>query len=329
MSRRALVAAVAVAVLMAPLAAGAQQAGMIPRIGFLTSSSHSGIDGHRPLVPWLQALGHVEGRNIAFESRHAAGDDDRLPRLAAELVRSNVSLIVTTGTPAIRAAKEATSTIPIVMLASGDPVSAGLITSLSRPGGNITGVTVLAPELSGKRLELLKEIVPRLTRVAVLWNPADPDKRLEWSETQAAARRLGLQLVSLEARKPADLAPAFQAARNQRAGALVVLDDRLTSAYLVDIADLARKSRLPTMYPRRQFVDHLGGRGLMSYGPSTLDLSRRLAQYVDKILKGARPADLPVEQPQEFELAINLPTADALGLKIPEAIRVRASVVVQ
>ena len=328
MSRRALVIAVAVAVLMAPVAAGAQ-AGKIPRIGFLASSSHSGIDGHRPLVPWLQALGYVEGRNIAFESRHAAGGDDRLPRLAAELVRSEVSLIVTTGTPAIRAAKEATSTIPIVMLASGDPVSAGLITSLSRPGGNITGVTVLAPELSGKRLELLKEIVPRLTRVAVLWNPADPDKRLEWSETQAAARRLGLQLVSLEARKPADLATAFQAARNQRAGALVVLDDRLTSAYYQDIADLARKRRLPTMYPRRQFVDYLGGRGLMSYGPSTLDLSRRLAGYIDRILKGARPGDLPVEQPQEFELAINLATADALGLKIPEAIRVRANVVVR
>lgn len=178
-------------------------------------------------------------------------------------------------------------------------------------------------------MELLKEIVPRLNRVAVLWNPADPDKRLEWTETQAAARRLGLQLVSLEARKPADLATAFQAARNQRAGALVVLDDRLTASHSVDIADLARQGRLPAMYARRQFVDYVGGRGLMSYGLSTIDLSRRLAQYVDKILKGARPADLPVEQPQEFELAINLATADGLGLKIPESIRVRANVVVQ
>jgi putative ABC transport system substrate-binding protein len=327
MSRRALVAAVAVAVLIAPVAAGAQQAGMIPRIGFLTSS-FSAIGASLLLTPWLKRLGYLEGQNIAFEQRFAAGDDDQLPRLAAELVRSNVSLIVTTGTPAIRAVKEATSTIPIVMLASGDPVSAGLITSLARPGGNITGVSALVPELSGKRLELLKEVVSRLTRVAVLWNPADPDTRVEWSETQAAARRLGLQLVSLEVRTPADLATAFQAARNQRAGALVVLDDRLTSAYSAVIADLARQSRLPAMYARRQSVDR-SSKGLMSYGTNTLDLSRRLADYVDRILKGARPADLPVEQPQEFELAINLATADALGLKIPEAIRVRASVVVR
>jgi len=326
-SRHALVAAVAVAVLIAPVAAGAQQAGRIPRIGFLTSSS-SAIGASLLLTPWLKRLGYVEGQNIAFEQRFAAGDDDQLPRLAAELVRSNVSLIVTTGTPAIRAAKEATGTIPIVMLASGDPVSAGLITSLARPGGNITGVSALVPELSGKRLELLKEVVPRLTRVAVLWNPADPDTRVEWNETQAAARRLGLQLVSLEARTPADLATAFPAARNQRAGALVVLDDRLTSAYSPVIADLARQSRLPAMYARRQSVDRVS-KGLMSYGTNTLDLSRRLADYVDRILKGARPADLPVEQPQEFELAINLATADALGLKIPETIRVRASVVVR
>ncbi len=327
MSRRALVAAVAVAVLIAPVAAGAQQAGRIPRIGFLTSS-FSAIGASLLLTPWLERLGYVEGQNIAFEQRFAAGDDDQLPRLAAELVRSNVSLIVTTGTPAIRAAKEATGTIPIVMLASGDPVSAGLITSLARPGGNITGVSALVPELSGKRLELLKEVVPRLTRVAVLWNPADPDTRVEWSETQAAARRLGLQLVSLEARTPADLATAFQAARNQRADALVVLDDRLTLAYSPAIADLARQSRLPAMYARRQSVSR-SGRGLMSYGTNTLDLSRRLADYVDRILKGARPADLPVEQPQEFELAIHLATADGLGLKIPETIRVRASVVVR
>jgi putative ABC transport system substrate-binding protein len=326
-SRHPLVAAVAVAVLLAPVAAGAQQAGRIPRIGFLTSS-FSAIGASLLLTPWLKRLGYLEGQNIAFEQRFAAGDDDQLPRLAAELVRSNVSLIVTTGTPAIRAVKEATSTIPIVMLASGDPVSAGLITSLARPGGNITGVSALVPELSGKRLELLKEVVPRLTRVAVLWNPADPDTRVEWSETQAAARRLGLQLVSLEVRTPADLATAFQAARNQRAGALVVLDDRLTSAYSAVIADLARQSRLPAMYARRQSVDR-SSKGLMSYGTNTLDLSRRLADYVDRILKGARPADLPVEQPQEFELAINLATADALGLKIPEAIRVRASVVVR
>ena len=328
MRRRALVIAVAVAVLMAPLAAGAQQAAKIPRVGYLVSS-FSGIVGAQGLRPWLQELGYAEGRTIVFESRFAAGNDDQLPRLAAELVRSNVNLIVAMGTPAIRAAKEATGTIPIVMVAPGDPVRAGLITSLGRPGGNITGLTTLAPELSGKRLELLKEIVPRLSRFAVLWNPAEPDTRLEWNETQAAARRLGLQLVSLEARKPADLATAFQAARNQRAGALVVLDDRLTASHSVDIADLARQGRLPAMYARRQFVDHFGGRGLMSYGLSTIDLSRRLAQYVDKILKGARPADLPVEQPQEFELAINLATADALGLTIPEAIRVRATVVVQ
>ncbi len=328
MRRRALVIAVAVAVLLAPVAAGAQQAGRIPRIGVL-ASSHSGIDALGLFKIWLKELGYVEGQNIALETRFVVMEDDQLPRLAAELVRSNVSLIVTTGTPAIRAVKEATSTIPIVMLAAGDAASAGLITSLARPGGNITGLTTLAPELSGKRLELLKEIVPRLSRVAVLWNPADPDKRLEWSETQAAARRLGLQLVSLEVRRPADLPTAFQAARKQRAGALVVLDDRLTVSNAVKIAGLAKQSRLPAMYARRQFVDHFGGRGLMSYGLSTIELSRRLAQYVDRILKGARPADLPVEQPQEFDLAINLATADALGLKIPEAIRVRASVVVR
>jgi len=327
MRRRALVIAVAVAVLMAPLAAGAQQAAKIPRVGLLVSS-FSGIVGAQGLRPWLQELGYAEGRTIVFESRFAAGNDDQLPRLAAELVRSNVNLIVAMGTPAIRAAKEATGTIPIVMVAPGDPVRAGLITSLGRPGGNITGLTTLAPELSGKRLELLKEIVPRLSRFAVLWNPAEPDTRLEWNETQAAARRLGLQLVSLEARTPADLATAFPAARNQRAGALVVLDDRLTSAYSPVIADLARQSRLPAMYARRQSVDRVS-KGLMSYGTNTLDLSRRLADYVDRILKGARPADLPVEQPQEFELAINLATADALGLKIPETIRVRASVVVR
>jgi putative ABC transport system substrate-binding protein len=275
----------------------------------------------------LRQLGYVEGQNLVIEYRWAADRDDQLPRLAADLVQLKVDVIVVEGhTPAIQAAKQATSTIPIVMAVSGDPVNTGLVESLARPGGNVTGLSLLTPDLAPKRLELLKEAVPTLARVAVLWNAANPVKVLDWHETQAAASALGLQLQSLAVRGPTDFDGAFAATTRDRADALVVLPDGLINSHRKQIVDFAMTSRLPGMYPYREFV---AAGGLMSYAPSYVDLFRRAAVYVDRILQGAKPADLPVEQPIKFELVLNLKTAQALGITIPPMLLFQADEVIR
>src|SRR5207249_7430501 len=261
----------------------------------------------------LRDLGYVEGSNVQIEYRDAEGKYDRLPALAADLVALNVDVIVVTNTPAALAAKQATSTIPIVLAFVADPVGSGLITSLARPGGNITGLSLLAPELAGKRLELLMQAVPGVSRVAVLWHPGDYGERTEkdmLNEAEVAARALRVRLQVVEARGPEDFERAFSDMSRERAHAVTV---QSTNVFFIErkrLEDLAVKNRLPAMYIAREFVD---AGGLMSYGTNVADLFRRAATYVDKILKGAKPADLPVEQPTKFELAINLKTAKALG----------------
>ncbi len=320
-----IVATLALVVLAAPLTADAQQLAKAARIGFLGTATAvpAYIEAFRQ---GLRDLGYVEGQNITIEFREAGGRPERLPDLAAELLRLKVDVLVARGTQAILAAKQATSTIPIVMAASSDPVGTGLVASLARPGGNITGLSFISPELSGKRLELLKEVHPGASRVAVLWNPADPPRALELRETEAAARMLGVTLLSWEVRGPDDLEGAFVAMARRRAGAVITFADPITTAHRKRIVDLVAKHRLPGMYGTRAFVE---AGGLMSYGANLPDLFRRSAAYVDKILKGTKPADLPVEQPTRFELVINLKTAKALGLTIPQSILIRAEEVIR
>ncbi len=272
-------------------------------------------------------LGYVEGKNIFIEYRYAEGKLDRLPDLAAELVRLKVDVIVIAGgTPPLLAAKNATRTIPIVFAAGADPVGSGFVTSLARPGGNITGLSLVAPELSGKRLELLKETVPKVSRVAVLLNPTGAAIGALSAETQVAAGSLGVQLQLLEARSPDELDPAFSAMMRERASALVVTQDAMFIDNLTRIVSLAAKSRLPAIYPNSEYVD---AGGLMSYGTIINDLYRRAATYVDKILKGRKPADLPVEQPTKFEFIVNLETAKQIGLTIPPNVLARADRVIK
>jgi putative ABC transport system substrate-binding protein len=307
--------------------AEAQQPKKVPRIGYLSRSSAFGnlprIEAFRH---GLRDLGYVEGQNVVIDYRYAEGNPDRLQNLAAELVSLNVDVIVAPGTGPVSAAKQATRTIPIVMMNAADPVGDGLIRSLARPGGNITGLTTIASELSGKRLEVLKEAVPKSSRMAILWSPVVQQRVIEFKETQLAARALGLQLQSVEARAANDLEPAFSAITAGRANAVILLGDGMFNANRTRILDLAAKSRLPIMYPEEEYV--LAG-GLMVYGPSTADLSRRGAFFVDKILKGAKPADLPVEQPTKFELLINLKTAKQIGLTIPPNVLARADRVIK
>jgi putative ABC transport system substrate-binding protein len=274
----------------------------------------------------LRELGYVEGRNYIIEYRSADGRRERFPDLATELVRLKVDVIVTRGTPAVMAAKNATGAIPVVMAASGDPVLSGVVASLARPGGNVTGLSAIVVEVSGKRLELLREVVPGVSRIAVLFNMSNPTDALQWKETENAASSLRVQLQLLDVRKPGDFATAFDAAIKQRAGALFVGVDALTWANRRPIVDLAAKNRLPAIYAAREFVD---AGGLISYGVSYPHLYHRAATYVDKILRGAKPADLPVEQPTKFELVINLKTAKALGLTIPPSLLGRADEVIQ
>jgi putative ABC transport system substrate-binding protein len=298
--------------------AEAQQAGKVPRVGFLWTSSPELTT--RPLDAFRQGLreaGYIEGKNIAIEHRWAADVAQRLPDLASELVRNKVDIVVTQGTPAAQAAKRATTTIPIVMAVSGDAVATGLVASLARPGGNITGLTLL-PELIGKRLELLKEAIPKARRIAVI---VDAEPR-----SAAAARALGSQLQILEVRGHSDFEKAFEAATKARAEALVVSQSPILRFYVQSFVDLAAKNRLPAIYQRREFVE---AGGLMAYGPRDADLFRRAAVYVDKVLKGAKPADLPVEQPMRLELVINLRTAKALGLTIPPSVLARADEVIE
>jgi ABC-type uncharacterized transport system substrate-binding protein len=310
-----------------PLSARAQQAQRVPRIGVLLPGTRSSFAVRvEALRQGLQQLGYVEGRTIALEWRFADEKFDRLPDLATDLAALPVDIIVANGTPATRAAKGATSLIPIVMVSVSDPVSTGLVASLARPGGNVTGLSIFGPDLSGKRLELLKEAVAKLTRVAALFNPTNGTSHLELREMQAAARTLNVELRSVEVSTPNTMEIAFGAVMRENAEAFVVLTDGLLFSERKAIADLAAKHRLPGIYWEPEF-SRAGG--LMSYGPSSTDLSRRSAGYVDQIIKGASPADLPVQQPTKFELVINLKTAKALGLEIPPTLLARADEVIE
>ncbi len=284
---------VSLGLLAGPFPSHAQRPAKVPRIGFLGAGSAS-VNRHfaDAFLQGLRELGYVEGQNIAIEYRWAEGRAEQLPDLAADLVRLKVDVIVAGSTPAARAAKQATTTIPIVAAAVGDPVGTGLVASLARPGGNLTGLADITVDLSAKRLELIKEVVPTASRVAALWNPTHPTNPLQLRETQVAAQALGLTLQPLEVREADELDRAFAAMRRERAGALVVLSDPLTVFHRRRLADLAARDRLPAMYPFREQVE---AGGLMAYGPSLPGLFRRAAIYVDKILKGAKPADLPVE----------------------------------
>jgi putative tryptophan/tyrosine transport system substrate-binding protein len=316
------------ALLAAPLATEAQQAAKVARIGYLASSL-SGLQVTEALRQGLRDLAYVEGRNVVIEYRDAEGKLDRLPALAAELVALKVDVIVAPNTVAALAAKQATRTIPIVFTVAVDPVGDRLVTSLARPGGNVTGLTALAPDLVGKRLELLKQVVPRVSRVAVLWQPGAFGQHTEkdmLNRAEVAARALGVRLQFLEARGPAEFDRAFSEMAKARAGALTVGGTAMFIGERGRLVDLAAENRLPAVYPWKEFVD---AGGLMSYGPSLADLYRRAATYVDKILKGAKPGDLPIEQPTKFELVINLKTAKALGLTFPQSMLARADEVIQ
>ena len=308
--------------------AEAQQPAKIPRIGYLTASSLSvnpaRIEAFRQ---GLRELGYIEGKNIVIEWRSSEGKADRLPALAAELVRLKVDVIVTSGPVATRAAKEATTTIPIVMAQDIDPVGSGFVASLARPGGNITGLSTFRPELSGKQLELLKEIVPRLSRVAVLGTSTQPGYAQQLREVELAAGALGVQLQYFDVLDPKDIETAFLAASKGRADAvLMMVAGAIANAHRTEIVELAVKSRLPAVYGQLEFMD---AGGLMFYGASIPEMFRRAATYVDKILKGTKPADLPVEQPTKFELMINLKTAKQIGLTIPPNVLARADKVIK
>src|SRR4029453_3237076 len=304
----------------------AQQSAKIPRIGFLSANSQTAMSARaETFQQGLRELGYTEGKNIFIEYRYADRNLDRVPALAAELVRLNVNLIVTEGPTATRFAKEATSTIPIVMAQDPDPVGTGFVASLSRPGGNITGLSSLRPELSGKRLELLKEIVPRLARVAVLGTSTTPANAQSLRETELAASALGMQPQYLDVLGPKDIETVFGAASKGRADAVLVLASPFLLSNRIQVVGHAAKSRLPAMYYTTEYVQD---GGLISYGVSSADLFRRAAGYVDKILKGAKPADLPVDQPPKFELVINLKTAKALGLTIPPSVLGRADEII-
>ena len=303
----------------------AQQTTRIPRIGFLGTSSASFLSARIEIFrQGLSELGYVEGKNIDIEYRFADGKDDRLPELAAELVRLKVDTIVCT--PGGLAAKNATKTIPIVFVGSGDPVGTGLVASLARPGGNLTGLTILNPELSGKRLELLKETSSRITRVAFLRNPTGATAALVLKETETAAQGLGLHIQSLEVRSPNDFDGAFAAAKREGAHALIAAASPIISTHRARILEFASKNRLPAIFGSPEMVE---AGGLMSYSPDFSEQFRRAAVFVDKILKGAKPADLPVEQPTKFEFVINLKTAKQIGLTMPPNLVARASRVIR
>ena len=314
--------------LATPFAVEAQQAKNVSRIGFLSAASPAALSARTEAFrQGLRELGYVEGKNIVIEWRYAEEKLDRLRELAAELVRLKVDVIVTAAPSSTRAAKEATATIPIVMGGiGGDPVEAGFVASLARPGGNVTGLTALAQELSGKQLELLKEIVPSLSHVAVLGSSSLPGSTQVATELERAAGALQVRLQYLDVRGPKDIETAFREARARRADAVLVLASPVLESHRTQVAELAAQDRLPTIYPFPEFVE---AGGLVSYGVSIADLYRRAATYVNKILKGTKPADLPVEQPIKFELVLNLKTAEALGLPIPPTLRFQADKVLQ
>jgi putative ABC transport system substrate-binding protein len=315
--------------LAAPIGAGGQQPGKVFRIGILGNVPPTDPEGARvwgAFIEGLRDLGYAEGQNITIVHRSSEGKFQRLPDLAAELVRLKVDVIVAPASQNVLAAKQASRTIPIVMAGSGDPVGAGLVASLARPGGNVTGLSMLSLEMAGKQLALLREIVPGVSRVAVLGNPVHQSYPPWLDEVKVAARSLGVQLQLLEARGPDDFESAFAAMARERAGALLHFSDGMGLLHRARIVELAAKHRLPVMYGLREFVD---AGGLMVYGPSMRDSFRRAATYVDKILKGAKPGDLPIEQPSKFDLVINLKTAKALGLTIPPSLLLRADQIIE
>jgi putative ABC transport system substrate-binding protein len=327
MHRRTFLGALAGGLLAAPLAAEAQRAEKIARIGMLETRSTvlnaANIDAFQQ---GMRDLGYKEGQNLEIVYRSSDGHDDRFADLASDLVRLKVDLILTRGTPAALAAKRATRTIPVVMAASGDPVGSGLVPSLAHPGGNVTGLSSGITESYPKRVEVLGELLPRLKRIAALLNMGNPVIPPQWNVIEVSARTLGIQASLIDVRRPEDLRQAFGAAANLRAQALVVGLDGVTQANLRPIAELAVRQRLPSIYPAKDYA-HVGG--LMTYGSSDFHMYQRAATFVDKILKGARPADLPVEQPSKFELVINLKTAKALGLTIPSSLLQRADQVIE
>jgi putative tryptophan/tyrosine transport system substrate-binding protein len=326
MQRREFITLLGSAAVVWPFTARAQQTRKVSRIGYLGTSSPS-LEGHvlDAFRQKLRELGHVEGENIAIEYRWAEGQDDRLPELAAELVRLRPDVIVTRGTPGTLAAKQATSTIPIIFAGVGDPVNAGLVASYARPEGNATGFTFTGPEMEGKRLQILKEVVPGLSRVAALWNPVSMGVEF-YRQTQIAATALSITLQPVEARRMDDLEQAFATIGGARAHALIVLADSFLLSKRKQIVAFAANRRLPAMYPYREYVD---AGGLSSYAPSNIDRLQRTAVYVDKILRGAKPTDLPVEAPTKFELIINNKTAKELGLTVPATLLARADEVIE
>ena len=326
MARQTIIVAWMLALAIAPFRfAEAQQPKKVPRIGVLwpTAPPDPFFDAFKQ---GLRELGYVQGQNIAFDERWAEGKLERLPVLAAELVGVGVDVIVTRQTPPTQAAKQATRTIPIVMALVTDPVASGLVVSLARPGGNITGLSTLAQDLDGKRLELLKETVPKITRVGFMWDPAGTTGAHRFKEAQAAAQVLGIILQSMEVRNTKELDSVFESAERERVGALMVTTP-IISNHRKRFVDLTANKRLLLVYDTREFVEEASG--LMSYGPNYSDSFRRAATYVDKILKGAKPADLPVEQPMKFELVINLKTAKQIGLTIPQSVLYRADKVIK
>jgi putative ABC transport system substrate-binding protein len=299
----------------------------IPRIGYLTGASPSGVSSRLEAFRLgLRELGYIEGQNILIEYRYAEGNPERLPTLAADLVHLNVDVIVSTGAAATRPAKEATSILPIVMAQDRDPVGNGFVASLSRPGGNITGLSTLAPQVSGKLLQLLREVIPRLSRVAVIGSFASPANAEALKQVKFSADALRVQVHYFDIEDPKEIENAFDDARKAHANAILVLGGAVFASQRSHVANLAAKTRLPTMYFSRAFVDR---GGLMTYGATITDLDRRAASYVDKILKGAKPADLPVEQPTKFELVINLKAAKQIGLTIPPNVLARADRVIK
>jgi putative tryptophan/tyrosine transport system substrate-binding protein len=321
MKRREFIALLGGAALASPLSAPAQQFGKTPRIGIIDDSPI-----WDPFREGLRELGYLEGQNIAFEYRYAAGLPDRLVLVAAELARRPVDLFATFGTPTTVAAKRATTTIPIVMIGIGDPVGAGLVPNLARPGGNITGNTILGPDLAGKRLQLLKEAIPSLSRVAFLWNPDNASHPAQLAEMQAAVETIGLRLLPVAVRGSDELANALAEMMRERPDAFVMTNDPLHQLSIVTIIDFLADNRLPGMFPTREVV--MAG-GLLSYGASLPDLFRRGAGYAHKILQGTKPADLPVEQPAKFELVVNLKAAKMMGLDLSQSFLVRTDQVIE
>jgi putative ABC transport system substrate-binding protein len=321
-----LTALVAILLLGAPLVAEAQSARKIPRVGVLVGASPEGSPPILALRQGLRELGYIEGENIAIEWRWAQGNNERLAELAAELVRLEVDVIVAPGTRAVQEAQRATSTIPVVMVFATDPVTLRFVASLARPGGNITGLSVQTPDIAGKRLQLLREVVPTATRIAVLYDPGQPGIASEVREVKSAARALAVELQVLEARSGGELDRAFAAVVRERAAGVIMLDGLTPIVHHARISELAAKHRLPTLSWSRLMTE---AGCLMSYGADQADLARRAAYFVDRILKGAKPADLPVHQPTKFELLINMKTAKALGLSLPQSLTLRADQLLQ